>query len=237
MKQKNLIIASTSTIYNQGYLEYLLPELVEHFKDIDQILFVPYARPGGISHQEYTQKVAEVFNKINKKIVGLHQFENPVEAIENAKGIFTGGGNTFLLVDMLYKTNVIGVLEKVLKQGTPYLGTSAGSNITGLTIQTTNDMPIIYPPSFKTMGLVPFNINPHYLDPEVNSTHMGETRETRIKEFHKINTQPVLGLREGSWLEVKGDSIILKGSLTARWFTAQNQPIEIESGTDLSSLL
>lgn len=237
MKQKNLIIASTSTIYNQGYLEYLLPELVEHFKDIDQILFVPYARPGGISHQEYTQKVAEVFNKINKKIVGLHQFENPVEAIENAKGIFTGGGNTFLLVDMLYKTNVIGVLEKVLKQGTPYIGTSAGSNITGLTIQTTNDMPIIYPPSFKTMGLVPFNINPHYLDPEVNSTHMGETRETRIKEFHKINTQPVLGLREGSWLEVKGDSIILKGSLTARWFTAQNQPIEIESGTDLSSLL
>lgn len=237
MKQKNLIIASTSTIYNQGYLEYLLPELVEHFKDIDQILFVPYARPGGISHQEYTQKVAEVFNKINKKIVGLHQFENPVEAIENAKGIFTGGGNTFLLVDMLYKTNVIGVLEKVLKQGTPYIGTSAGSNITGLTIQTTNDMPIIYPPSFKTMGLVPFNINPHYLDPEVNSTHMGETRETRIKEFHKINTQPVLGLREGSWLEVKGDSIMLKGSLTARWFTAQNQPIEIESGTDLSSLL
>ncbi|MDO4727933.1 MAG: dipeptidase PepE [Bacteroidota bacterium] len=237
MKQKNLIVASTSTVYNQGYLEYLLPELEEHFKGVEEILFIPYARPGGITHQEYTDKVAGAFVKINKKIVGLHSFENPVEAIRQAKGIFTGGGNTFVLVDMLYRTEVIYELEKVLRQGVPYLGTSAGSNITGLTIQTTNDMPIVYPPSFKTMGLVPFNINPHYLDPDANSTHMGETRETRIGEFHKINNQPVLGLREGSWLDVKGDKIILKGSLTARWFTTGNEPIELESGTDLNKLL
>jgi len=128
-------------------------------------------------------------------------------------------------------------LKETLENGTPYLGTSAGSNITGLTIQTTNDMPIIYPPSFKTLGLVPFNINPHYIDSDVNSTHMGETRETRIKEFHTFNTIPVLGLREGSWLEVKNDKITLKGSLSARWFTQNNQAIEIENQTNLSYVI
>jgi len=169
-------------------------------------------------------------------VKGIHEFENPVEAVKQAKGIFVGGGNTFVLVSQLYKNNLIEVIKDVVKSGTPYLGTSAGSNICGLTVNTTNDMPIMYPPSFKTFGFVPFNINPHYLDPDPNSTHMGETRETRIREFHAFNTQPVVGIREGSWLQVEGDSIILKGTLKARIFEHNKDPFEIETGTELNTL-
>ena len=206
---KNIIIASTSTLHGGDYLDYLLPELQSFFFNVKELLFIPYARPSGISHEDYTKKVSEAFTKINISVKGIHEFENPIEAVEKAQGIFTGGGNTFLLVSQLSKNNVIDTIEKVVKNGTPYLGTSAGSNICGLTMSTTNDMPIVYPPSFRTLGFVSFNINPHYLDPIEGSTHMGETRETRINEFHHFNPQPVVGLREGSWLEVKGDSVKL----------------------------
>ncbi len=231
-----MIIASTSTIHGDNYLEYLLPTLEIHFKDCAEILFIPYACPGGISHDDYTTTVRSAFAKINKAVKGLHEFENPIEAIQSAKGIFTGGGNTFLLVTQLYQNKVMEVLAKAVETGTPYLGSSAGSNITGLTMQTTNDMPIIYPPSFKTLGLIPFNLNPHYLDADLQSKHMGETRETRIKEFHAFNDTPVLGLREGSWLEVNGSSIILKGKLTARLFNQNKTPEELAPETDLAFL-
>lgn len=233
---KNIIIASTSTLHNSEYLAYLLPELKLFFKNCSEVLFIPYARPSGISHDDYTKKVAEAFSKISISIKGIHEFEKPNEAIETAKGIFTGGGNTFLLVAQLYKNNCIEPLEKVVKNGTPYLGTSAGSNICGLTMSTTNDMPIVYPPSFRTLGFVSFNINPHYLDPIEGSTHMGETRETRINEFHQFNPQPVIGLREGSWLAVNGDSIKLKGNLTARIFKRNEKPIEVDPETELKDL-
>ncbi len=233
---KNLIIASTSSLHGGEYLDYLLPELAVHFKDCKSLVFIPYARPGGVSHSEYTEKVQIAFSKINITVKGLHEFENPVEAIQNATAIFTGGGNTFLLVAQLYKNKVMTVLADVLKKGTPYLGTSAGSNITGLTMQTTNDMPIVYPPSFQTLGVIPFNLNPHYLDADLQSKHMGETRETRIKEFHAFNTLPVIGLREGSWLDVKGETILLKGMLPARLFRQNQDPEELESGNDLSFL-
>lgn len=233
-EMKKLIIASTSTLHGGNYLEYLLPTLVNHFKDCTEILFIPYARPGGISHDDYTASVRIAFAKINKTVKGLHEFSNPIQAIEQAQGIFTGGGNTFLLVTQLYQNNVMEVLAKTVENGTPYLGSSAGSNITGLTMQTTNDMPIIYPPSFKTLGLIPFNLNPHYLDADLQSKHMGETRETRIKEFHAFNTIPVLGLREGSWLEVNGKKILLKGTLTARLFQQNQSPEEVQPETDLA---
>jgi dipeptidase E len=231
---RNILIASTSTLANENYLEYLLPELTTHFKDCDTILFIPYARPGGISHEEYTAMVGLAFAKINKRVIGIHEFEDAALAVKKAEGIFTGGGNTFVLVSQLYKNNVMEILSEVIKNGTPYLGTSAGSNICGLTMQTTNDMPIVYPPSFKTLGLIPFNLNPHYLDPDTSSKHMGETRETRIKEYHAFNAVPVLGLREGSWLDVKGDSITLKGDLTARLFRQNQVPEELETGTELN---
>lgn len=233
---KNILIASTSTLHNGSYLEYLLPELRTFFGNCTEIIFIPYARPSGISHDDYTQKVREAFSKINIQVNGIHEFEDPIKAIENAKGIFTGGGNTFLLVSQLYKTKVIDMLETVVKNGTPYLGTSAGSNICGLTMNTTNDMPIVYPPSFRTLGFVSFNINPHYLDPIADSTHMGETRETRIQEFHQFNPQPVVGLREGSWLALKGNSIKLKGNLTARIFKRNETPFEVTPETELNDL-
>ena len=233
---KNAIIASTSTLHEGSYLEYLFPELENHFKDCKTILFIPYARPGGISEADYTEKVRIAFAKINKLVVGIQDFENPILAIETSESIFTGGGNTFLLVSQLYKNKLMIPLAEAIKSGKPYLGTSAGSNITGMTMQTTNDMPIVYPPSFLTLGIIPFNLNPHYLDPDLQSKHMGETRETRIKEFHSFNSLPVLGLREGSWLDVKGEKITLKGNLSARVFRQNKLPEELETGSDLSFL-
>lgn len=233
---KKLIIASTSTLHHGNYLEYLFPVLKNHFKNINTLLFIPYARPGGISHEDYTLIVKKAFLNLNIAVKGIHEFENPIAAIENAEGIFTGGGNTFLLVSELYRNNVLDSIEKAVNNGTPYLGTSAGSNICGLTMGTTNDMPIIYPPSFRTFGFVSFNLNPHYLDPDTNSKHMGETRETRINEFHRFNPQSVLGLREGSWLEVNGSSIKLKGNLTARLFKQNQEPIELLPEAELNEL-
>ncbi|MBU2995012.1 dipeptidase PepE [Cellulophaga baltica] len=223
---KNLLLASTSTLHGQEYLAYLLDDLKELYATANTIIFIPFARPSGISHDDYTAIAAKAFAKINKKIIGLHTFKNPIEAIQNAEAIFTGGGNTFLLVKQLYELQIMAVLKQTLENGTPYLGTSAGSNIAGLTMKTTNDMPIVYPPSFETLGMVNFNINAHYLDPDPNSTHKGETRETRIKEFHNFNSTPVIGLREGSFIRVKDSKTILKGDLKARIFLQNKEPYE-----------
>ena len=228
---KHVIIASTSTVHGSGYLEYILPELQSFFNKVKTILFIPYARPSGISYDNYTAKAKEAFAKININVSGIHEFENPKEAVLNAEAIFTGGGNTFELVNQLYKNDVIASLKVVVESGTPYLGTSAGSNICGVNMMNTNDMPIVYPPSFDTMGLIPFNINAHYLDPDPTSKHMGETRETRIKEFHVFNETPVLGLREGSWLEVTNQEIKLKGDLSARLFRKDKEAVELEAET------
>ncbi|VDG81064.1 peptidase E [Capnocytophaga ochracea] len=223
---KRILLASTSTVYGGTYLSYLQDELMDFFTGIDEILFVPYARPSGITHDEYTQIAQQFFNRIGKRVVGLHIFADPKKAIRQAKAIFTGGGNTFVLVNQLYGLEVMDVLREAVENGTLYMGTSAGSNIAGQTMQTTNDMPILYPPSFKTLGLVPFNINPHYLDPDPKSKHKGETRETRIKEFHVFNDTPVIGLREGSWLRVEDEKVSLKGDLTARIFLKGQESYE-----------
>tara|TARA_B100000787_G_scaffold170313_1_gene166338 strand:- start:57846 stop:58541 length:696 start_codon:yes stop_codon:yes gene_type:complete len=230
---KKLLIASTSTIHGSGYLEYLLPTLLSFFNGVSSVLFIPYARPSGISYNEYTSKTAIVFKKIGIDVKGIHEFKNPIEAVKNAEAIFTGGGNTFELVNQLYKKNLLPILSKTLERGIPYLGTSAGSNICGVSMMNTNDMPIVYPPSFTTLGVIPFNINAHYLDPVSNSNHMGETRETRIKEFHSYNETPVLGLREGSWIEVIDTTITLKGIFSSRWFEKDKIPIELTIGTIL----
>lgn len=230
---KNMIVASTSTLHGSGYLEYLQGTLEELFQSTDSILFIPYARPGGISHDDYTQIASKSFQKIGKELIGIHSFKDPVEALHQATGIFTGGGNTFVLVSQLYHFGVMAPLRELLFEGIPYLGSSAGSNICGLSMQTTNDMPIVYPPSFKTLGVLPFNLNPHFIDADPHSTHMGETRETRIKEFHTQNSIPVLGLREGSWLAVKGEEIKLEGVLNARSFEPGKNPMEIPSGAKI----
>ena len=232
----NCIIASTSTIHGSEYLAYLKEALTELYKGVSEIIFIPYARPGGISHDAYTNKAKEGLAFLNAEVKGLHEFDDPAEALKNAQALFTGGGNTFLLVSQLYNKKVVEALRDSIKKGTPYLGTSAGSNICGLTMGTTNDMPIVYPESFNTLGILEFNLNPHYLDPDPNSTHKGETRETRINEFHQLNSMPVIGLREGSWLKVTEDDIQLEGGLKARVFEKDQDAYEVENGTSFKNL-
>ncbi len=231
---KHIVLASTSTLYGESYLSYLQPVMKELYKGIDEVLFIPYARPQGISHDEYTNSAAAVFAQIGIKLKGLHSYAQPAQAIRDAAAYFTGGGNTFLLVKQLHDLQLMDILRNEPENGKPYLGTSAGSNIGGISMQTTNDMPIVYPPSFTTMGLVPFNLNPHYLDPVPGIKHMGETRETRIREFHTQNNIPVVGLREGSWIEVKNTTITLEGALNARIFEAGKAPYEVAPGIQLT---
>ncbi len=232
---KNLIIASTSTVYGSDYLEYILEEVDVLFKSVKELIFIPYARPSGMTYTAYTSIVKNAFDQIDIRVKGIHEFDSPKDALKNAQGVFVGGGNTFLLVNELYEQGLMDMLKNKIESGMPYLGTSAGSNICGPTMQTTNDMPIVQPPSFKTMGVIPFNINAHYLDPNLTSKHKGETRETRIQEYHFFNDIAVLGLREGSWLEVKNNKIVLKGLLQAKWFVKNKKPEELEQLIDLSS--
>ena len=228
---KKMIIASTSAVHGSDYLAYLMPTLKTHFKGVAELLFIPYARPGGVSYDEYTAIVKDAFSKMDVNVRGIHEFKNPKKAITESGAIFVGGGNTFELVNQIYKNDILITLKSAIDSGIPYLGTSAGSNICGVNMRNTNDMPIIYPSSFNSFGFINFNINPHYLDPDTSSKHMGETRETRIKEFHVFNEVAVLGLREGSWLEVFGDNISLKGKHTARLFQQNLEAIELEKGS------
>jgi dipeptidase E len=221
-----VLAASTSTVFGSSYLKYIIDDAVK-FLNADEILFVPYARPSGATYDEYTESPKKAFDQKGIKVIGLHEFDDSKEAIRNAKAIFIGGGNTFLLLKTLYELDLIDELKAVVSNGVPYMGTSAGSNICGIDIGTTNDMPIVYPPSFEALRFLPFNINPHYLDPDPNSKHKGETRETRIYEFHKFNAQPVVGLREGSWIEVEQGNAVLKGPLTARIFRQGTEPVEM----------
>jgi dipeptidase E len=229
----NVILASTSAVYQGKYLDYLTPEIIQLFKGIDEIIFIPFARPGGISHDDYTDSARAYFSTLNIKVTGLHEFADKSEALNSGKGFFTGGGNTFLLVKVLHEENLMGLLKKNIKEGKPYLGTSAGSNIGGLNMKTTNDMPIVYPPSLETMALVPFNINPHYLDPNPALKHNGETRETRIKEFLTQNDSKVVGLREGNWIRIIAGKITAEGPEQTRIFENDKDPYEIVSGTEL----
>ena len=213
-----LLIVSTSTVYGKPYLSYLEEECKDFFPAAGNILFIPYARPGGISHDGYTAKAKEVLESWGFSVRGAHEFTSAEEGCNWADAFFTGGGNTFVLANDLRESGYFEAIDAAVRSGKPYMGTSAGCNMTGQSISTTNDMPIIYPPSFKAFGWVPFNINPHYLDPIAGSKHMGETRETRIGEFHKFNDVPVIGLREGAWIRVENGTYTLKGEHTARVF-------------------
>ncbi|RZJ86705.1 MAG: dipeptidase PepE [Chryseobacterium sp.] len=229
----NIILASTSTLFGGQYLEYLKAEIISLYQNIDEIIFIPFARPGGISHEEYTEKAKSFFATLDIKVSGLHEFKDQKAAINDAKGFFTGGGNTFLLVKTLHESGLMTELKTNVTQGKPYLGCSAGSNIGGLNMKTTNDMPIVYPSSFDCMGLVPFNINPHYLDPNPDLKHNGETRETRIKEFLTQNNTPVIGLREGSWIRKIGEKISVEGTELTRIFEQGKAPYELAPGSIL----
>ena len=233
---KKMLLASTSTIYGQNYLEYLLEDIKILFSGCKKIIFIPYARPSGISHLEYTNKAKKVFESLNLNILDYTK-DNIKEQLEICDGIFTGGGNTFLLLNKLYEFNLIEDLRYKINSGIPYLGTSAGTNICGLSIGTTNDMPIIHVKSFEALGIIDLNINPHYIDQIEGIEHMGESRETRINEFHNLNDQLVVGLREGSSLSVIGNDILLMGTKKAVIFKKGNKLFEIETGFNLKNLI
>jgi len=234
---KKLLLISTSTVHGSGYLDYCSADILSFLDGRNPVLFVPYARPSGMSHDAYTAMAREKFEAIGLDLTGIHETPDPNAAVESAEALFIGGGNTFLLLRELYRVGVVDAIRARVRAGIPYIGTSAGSNVAGLTIGTTNDMPIVYPPSFDALSLVPFNINPHYLDPDPNSTHKGETRETRIKEFHVIHDQPVVGLREGAMLHVTDSSVKLQGSNGARLFLSRDEPAEFVTGDEMGFLL
>lgn len=234
---RRILLLSTSTVHGSGFLEYCLEEIAGHLDGCGTVLFVPYASPGGMSFDDYTERVAQSFSAIDVAVEGIHARPDPVLAVREAGAVFIGGGNTFLLLRELYRQDLLGPIRDRVEEGTPYMGSSAGSNVAGLTIGTTNDMPIVHTPSFDALGLVPFNLNPHYLDPDPGSTHMGETRETRIREFHVQNSQPVVGLREGAWLRIAGPVMTLEGSRGGRLFRPGADAEELAAGSDLSDML
>lgn len=228
-----ILLASTSTVAGSDYLAYLKPALELHFSAVSRLLFVPYARPGGISHEAYSAKAADFFKTLSIEVDNLAQAADPAEAIQQAQAIFTGGGNTFLLVKTLHEHNLMELLGNRIRQGIPYLGTSAGANIAGQTMCTTNDMPIVYPPSFTTLGLVPFNINPHFISGSIASNHMGETRETRIGEYLTQNTTPVVALPEGSWVVSNTVQSTVAGQHPATVFERNKPPYQVAPGDSI----
>lgn len=235
---RNLLLLSTSTIHGSSFLDYCIDDVEAHFKGIDKIVFIPFARPGGISHDDYTNLVRSRFSKIGIEVTGAHELKNPSYDITSFKGVYIGGGNTFLLLTDLYENNLVDVLKiSVLENGMRYMGSSAGSNVACKTINNTNDMPIVYPPSFDALSLVPFNINPHFMDPDPASKHKGETRETRIREFHFQSNIPVVGLREGSHLKIDESNVSIGGELPVRLFRKGSDPKEIKPEEDISFLL
>ncbi|MCL4118590.1 UNVERIFIED_CONTAM: hypothetical protein GTU68_006473 [Idotea baltica] len=234
---RNLLLVSSSRCHPAGYLDHCAESAAELFGGVTEIIFVPYARPGGVDHDAYTATARGRFESLGIRVRGLHEFENPAGAVEECQGMFIGGGNTFVLLKQLYEDGVVDVVRRRIESGMPYMGTSAGSNIAGMTIGSSNDMPIVHPPSFNAFAVVPFNINPHYPRAADDPTHMGETRDDRIGEFHIFNEQPVVAIREDGMLRVIGDTMTLMGKLDGYVFRAGKERATIAVGADLSELL
>ncbi len=238
---KNLLLISNSTMAGEPYLKYTLPYVKSFlekikFENNKPVIFIPYAAVT-FSFDEYEQKVNKAFSEINIEVQSIHKFEDKKSAIKNAGLIITGGGNTWHLVKTLQQEKLINVIFEAVTSGIPYIGWSAGSNIACPTLKTTNDMPIVEPESFKTVGLIDFQINPHYLDANPDG-HAGETREQRIEEFITANKNTyVVGLREGTMLQIDDNDIILLGNKNARIFKYGKKPIEVPPETNLKNLL
>ena len=232
--QRRVLLLSSSTIFGGSYLDHAEEEIRHCLTDITRVLFVPFALQ---NQTAYAARARERFARLGYKIESLHQAPDKVQAALGAEAIFIGGGNTFRLLNALYQFELLPVVRARVTEGMPYLGSSAGSNVAGLTIKTTNDMPIVEPPSFEALGLVSFQINPHYLDPAQGSTHMGETREERILQFLEENETPVVGLREGAILRVEDGCCTLCGSAGARIFRRGLEPVEVAPGTGIDKFV
>ena len=226
-KTKRVLLISNSTLYGSGYLDHAESEIRSFLGDVKRVLFVPYAL---FDRDKYTETAQQRFQKMGYELTSIHTTNDPVAAVDEIDAVFIGGGNTFRLLKALYNFNLIDAIRNRVSNGMPYIGSSAGSNVAAPTIKTTNDMPIVQPPSFNALALVSFQINPHYLDPDPNSKHMGETREQRIIQFLEDNETPVVGLREGAILRIEDGETILRGSSGARIFRKGMEAIEISPG-------
>lgn len=232
-----LLLISNATMPGEAYLDYPKHEIKKFLGEKPlTALFIPYAAVT-FSFDDYEQKVEERFAELGFQVKSIHHFSDPVQAVKDAEAIVVGGGNTWQLVRMLHDNQLMEAIREKVLCGTPYIGWSAGSNVACPTLRTTNDMPIIDPKGFDTTGLVPFQINPHYLDANPEG-HGGETREQRIEEFMEINPDVyVVGLREGTMLHVENNQMRLIGSRTARIFMKGKPPVELSSTDDFSFLL
>ena len=231
---KSLLLISSSATHGTGYLDHAADEIQGFMAGAERILFVPFALH---NHDAYASRVRQRLGSLGFEVDSLHAAADPREAVSVAQGIFVGGGNTFRLLNRLYELDLIDEIRARVESGIPYMGTSAGTNLACVTIKTTNDMPIVMPPSLDALRLVPFNINPHFVEPAPGSVHMGETRETRIREFHEMNDPVVVGLREGAMLRIRGPHMMLLGEAGARLFEKGKTPTDVAPGADLDHLL
>ena len=230
---KRVLLISNSTLYGSGYLDHAETEIRDFLGAINEVLFIPYAL---YDRDAYAATARERFERMGYRLQSIHSTPNAQQAVHDAEAIFIGGGNTFRLLKALYDADVLQPIRQRAAAGMPYIGSSAGSNVAGPTIKTTKDMPIVQPPSFDALNLVPFQISPHFLDPDPNSTHMGETQEERILQFLEENDTPVAGLREGAMVRAENGSHVLKGSSGARIFRKGYEPVETKSGEKLDHL-
>lgn len=230
-----LLLISNSTMHGGGYLEHCAGEIRDFLgSSRKQVLFVPYALH---DLDAYAKKAAAAFATFGHDLVSVHKKKDSPSAVDEADAVFVGGGNTFRLLAALYHHELMPAIQRRAIAGMPYIGSSAGTNVATPSIRTTNDMPIVQPPSFTALQLVPFQINPHYLDPDPTSKHMGETREERLRQFHEEHDTPVLGLREGCFVRVERQVAWLRGTTAARLFRRGEAPVEYTPPCDLSFLV
>lgn len=231
-----LLLISSSSVHGTEYLDHCQNQVKELFRccNARRILFVPYAL---FSRDYYANKAAARFAAMGLELESIHTKPDVIAAVQEADAIFIGGGNTFRLLKTVYDLNLLEPIRQRVLAGMPYMGTSAGSNLASPTIMTTNDMPIVYPPGFAALNLVPFQINPHYLDPDPESTHMGESRDTRLREYHEENHLPVVAIREGAMIEVEDSKITVAGATGGKLFRPGEDPVDCPPGTRLDRLL
>ncbi len=227
---KRALLLSSSRVHGGGYLDHAEGEIKSFLSGVSRVLFVPYALQ---DRDGYANTARTKFQAMGFKLDSIHEVADPRRAVEEAQAIFVGGGNTFRLLKTMYELDLLQIIRRRAEAGMPYMGASAGSNLAGPTIRTTNDMPIVQPPSFDALGLVPFQINPHYVDADPGSTHMGETREQRLREYLEENTVPVVAIREAAMLHLENGVVTLKGKAGARIFRRGQEPYEAEVGSEI----
>ena len=230
----HILLISNSTIHGRGYLEHAENEIRDLLAGAKNVLFFPFALH---DRDGYAGKARARFAEMGYALISAHSASDRQRAVAETDAIFIGGGNTFRLLKALQDLELLDPIRRRVREGAPYIGSSAGSNVAGPTIKTTNDMPIVQPRSFEALGLVPFQISPHFQDPDPNSTHMGETQEERIVQFLEENETPVLGMREGAWVRVEKGAVMLRGSNGARIFRHGEEPVEAVTGDEISKLV